>query len=381
MHNIFMVYMAPGNYEQMVHYEDTIKNKVPQERILRYLDRNLQNRLREVFINKPVAIWGSEDSSANRSHFEKMQPLDDILIVEGETIKLLGIIAAKTVNPDLSRELWHNLRGGSQVVWSLIYFIANTIEIELPFSEFNRLFGYKENYKLRGFTSVSDDRLKEFYGKYDDLYSILQRIKQGKTYEQKSKLEIPQMREEVGAELQSEDVEEILKNGELSEHVKVQWQLALLGLKTGARVWVPRNDQQKIKSEYKFNGFEQSFSAGIDMPAKYVENIDVVWKEEFRIDAAFEIEHTTAIYSGLLRFADLKIIAPNHPFPLFIVAPLEKKNRVFDQVKRPAFKKLGLDKEVHYLSYETIDDIDKFFEPSSSGLSVDLIIGKSETIR
>jgi hypothetical protein len=48
---------------------------------------------------------------------------------------------------------------------------------------------------------------------------------------------------------------------------------------------------------------------------------DVVWKEEFRIDAAFEIENSTSIYSGLLRFADLTMVAPNTIYPLFIVSP------------------------------------------------------------
>lgn len=372
--------MAPGNYEQMVHYEDTIKNKVSQDRIFKYLDRNLQAKLRNIFDKKPITVWGSRDTKPNRSRFEKMVSGDDILIVEGNTIKLLGKIAAATINPDLSIELWKSLKRDSSITWSLIYFIANPLEIELPFSEFNKLFGYQGNYRPQGFTSISNDRLEEFYYKYDDLYSILQRIKQGKTYEQKTEPEILQIKEEAGIELQSEDIEEILKNSELSEHIKMQWKLILLGLKTGSRVWVPRNDQPKIQKEYGFSEFEEFFSAGIDMPAKYVENIDVIWKEEFRIDAAFEIEHTTAIYSGLLRFSDLKIIVPNINYPLFIVAPLSKKNRVFEQIKRPAFKRLGLDKEVRYLSYETIDGINKFFENSSSGLNVDLIVGKSEAI-
>lgn len=380
MRNIFILYMAPGNHEQMVHYQDTIKNRVPQERLFKHLDHNLQSKLRNIFGNKPIAVWGSRASNANSLRFDRMMPLDDILIVEGDTIKLLGKVADKTINADLSRELWQNLRGNSSDVWSLIYFIANPLEIELPFNDLNKLFNYQENYKPQGFTSISNDRLEEFYAKYDDLYSILQRIKQGRTYETKSEAEILQVREEVGIALQSEDVEEILKNGELSEHVKVQWQLALLGLKTGARVWVPRPDQQKIRKEYGFNEFEPTFSAGIDMPAKYVENIDVVWKEEFRIDAAFEIEHTTAIYSGLLRFADLKIIAPNITYPLFIAAPVAKKHRVFEQIRRPAFKKLGLNKEVRYISYEVIDDINKFFENSRGGLTVDVLVGKSETI-
>lgn len=379
MVNIFILYMAPGNHEQMVHYQDTIKNKVPQERILKYLDYNLQTKLRNVFSSKPIAVWGSRDSNANRSRFEKMVPGDDLLIVEGDTIKLLGKVAEKTNNPDLSRELWKGLRGDVSDVWSLIYFIANPIEIELPFKEINRLFTYQESYKPQGFTNISENKLNEFYGKYDDLYSILQRIKQGETYQRK--FETFQVREDVRLELQQEDIEDILKDKELSEHVKMQWKLILLGLKTGSRVWIPRTDQQKIEKEYDFHEFEKTFSAGIDMPAKYVENIDVVWKEEFRIDAAFEIEHTTAIYSGLLRFSDLKIIAPNINYPLFIVAPLAKKNRVFEQLKRPAFKKLGLEKDVRYISYEAVDEIDKFFGTASSGLNVDLIKGKSEAVQ
>jgi len=310
-----------------------------------------------------------------------MKPGDDILIVEGGTIKLLGKLFATTISPDLSRELWQGIAGNNAAVWSLIYFIANPLDIELPFVEFNRLFGYQENYRPHGFTSISSNILTEFYKKYDDLYSILLRIKQGQQYEVRKTEELLQVKEDVVMKLQAEDVEEILKGSELSDHVRIQWKLMHLGLKTGAKVWVPRADQQKIQKAYDFNEFESAFTSGIDTPAKYVENIDVVWKEEFRIDAAFEIEHSTAIYSGLLRFADLKIVAPNSNYPLFIVAPLAKKSRVFEQVRRPVFKRLGMDKEVRYLSYEAIDDIDKFFESSNSGLSVDLITGKSESVR
>ena len=381
MRNIFIVYMAPGNPEQMVHYQDTIKNKVDQEQIFRHIGRDLQNTLKNLFGSKPIAVWGSEDKPGNRARFSRMVPGDDILIVEGATIKLLGKIAAATINAELSQELWQNLRVGNFRVWSLIYFIANPIEIDLPFTEVNRLFRYEENYRPQGFTSVSANKLEEFYEKYDDLYSILQRIKEGKTYEQRPQHELLQVAEEVLVPLQADNVEEILKDKELTDHIKIQWKLIHLGLKTGSKVWVPRNDQQKIRQEYQFGDFETSFSAGIDMPAKYVENIDVVWKEEFRIDAAFEVEHTTAIYSGLLRFADLKVIAPNINYPLFIVAPTTKKNRVIEQMKRPAFKKLGLDKEVRYLSYEAVEEIDRFFDNSSSGLSVELIIGKSENIQ
>lgn len=377
MKNIFILYIPTGNYEALVHYEDTIKKKVSQEKIFQYVDVNLRNNLQKIFGNRPIATWGSRNSDANRSRFEKMNPGDDILIVEGDTIKLLGKVAAKTINPELSKELWKNLKGSSVDGWDLIYFIANPLEIDLPFDEFKNLFNYSPNWSLRGFTNISEDKLDEFYGRYDDLYSVLQRIKKGeKVVEKKYEIEtnVLELKNEVLQDL------EPINEKELSDHVKMQYKLINLGKKAGSKVWIPKNDQSKIEKEYQYNDFEKEFTAGIDVPSKYVDNIDVVWKEEFRIDAAFEIENSTSIYSGLLRFSDLSIIAPNSTYPLFIVAPQSKKNRLIEQIKRPTFRKIDFDKKVRYLSYEAVDEVDKFFENSTAGLNAELLFGKSETI-
>jgi len=81
----------------------------------------------------------------------------------------------------------------------------------------------------------------------------------------------------------------------------------------------------------------------------------------FLIDAAFEIENSTTIFSGLLRFADLTIMAPNTTYPPFIVAPNERKNRVREQLRRPSFGRLALREKVRFLSYERVQEIDDFF--------------------
>ncbi|MHB1074276.1 MAG: hypothetical protein ACYC3Q_15950 [Gemmatimonadaceae bacterium] len=164
----------------------------------------------------------------------------------------------------------------------------------------------------------------------------------------------------------------------LSDHVRMQWKLARLGLKAGEKVWVPVGDQTRLRNAYQFDSFDKHFAAGIDLPHSYVENIDVVWKQECRIGAAYEIENSTSIYSGLLRFADLNIVAPNTLYPMFIVAPRERKGRLRDQLNRPAFQKLQLDRKVRFLSYEAIDEIDQFFSSSSSGLNVDVVLARSE---
>jgi len=382
--NIFLVYIPPGNPEAVVHYEETIRQKVSSDRIYRHVDTGLRSRLTKIFGGRPIAVWGSQDSAVNRSKFERMAPGDEVLIIEGDTIKLLGKIAATTINSDLSRELWRNLRPGNDSSWDLIYFIANPLEIDLPFTKFCRLVGYAKNYQLRGLTLVSRDRLDAFYSHYDDLYSILMKLKR-----QQPVYEIPQhdlfgqtVSEGPAPEVSAphENLEEALPDETISDHVRMQWKLLSLGLKAGSRVWIPTSDQNKIRTAYSFDQFETDFAAGLDTQVRYVENIDVVWKEEFRIDAAFEIENTTAIYSGLLRFADLTLVAPNTIYPLFIVAPRDKRSRLIEQLKRPTFRKLGLEHKVRYLSYEAVDEIDRFFEDRQQGLTVDIISGRAEEI-
>jgi hypothetical protein len=230
---------------------------------------------------------------------------------------------------------------------------------------------------------VALDRLEAFYDQYEDLYDVLIRLKQKESPEKRGAegMSLHDLTaKDPSGEVTEDDVEQVLTSDLVSDHVKMQWKLVNLGLKAGEKVWVPPGDQKKIQKLYEYNQFEPKFVTGIDLPAGYFDNIDVVWKEQFRIDAAFEIENSTAIYSGLLRFADLTIVAPNTVYPLFIVAPIERRGQARAQVCRPTFRQLGLDKKVRFLSYEAIEEIDRFFENSTAGLNIELIKAKAETL-
>jgi hypothetical protein len=277
----------------------------------------------------------------------------------------------------LSRELWKNLKGDSTAGWDLIYFIANPREIDLPFARCTALFGYSPDYQLRGFTSIAVEKLEEFYERYDDLYSVLLRVKEGRKpvkYADRESLphleELPVVNEEAATYVTDQDV--------ISDHVRMQWKLLDLGIKAGERVWAPRGDQSRINEAFHFNSFEESFAAGLNSQVKYVENIDVVWKQEFRIDAAFEVENSTSIYSGLLRFADLTMVAPNTLYPMFIVAPSARRSRVEEQLNRPVFRHLHLGDKVRYLSYDAVDEIEEFFGEKGRGVNVDIFVSKAE---
>ena len=62
MKNIFFLYIPQNNTEAIIHYQDTIINKVAQERIFRFVDQNLKNSLRRIFQNRPIAVWGSRNT-------------------------------------------------------------------------------------------------------------------------------------------------------------------------------------------------------------------------------------------------------------------------------------------------------------------------------
>ena len=83
--------------------------------------------------------------------------------------------------------------------------------------------------------------------------------------------------------------------------------------------------------------------------------IDVVWLTGVNhVAAAFEVEHTTSVYSGLLRMADLAALSPNLSFPLYVVAPASRLQRVRRELVRPTFRALELDRRCRFFSSEAL---------------------------
>ena len=83
--------------------------------------------------------------------------------------------------------------------------------------------------------------------------------------------------------------------------------------------------------------------------------IDVLWMTADDVVAAFEVEHSTSIYSGIVRLLDLSLGAPaSVSRELFIVAPDEREPDVVAQVRRPAFSGVK-DLRVRYLPYGELE--------------------------
>jgi len=147
---------------------------------------------------------------------------------------------------------------------------------------------------------------------------------------------------------------------EATAHTEIQWLLLKLGNDMGLDVWVARNDRNR---QYKNNQFNELPRIKTELPLQFdeatnktIELIDVLWLKGNAIAAAFEIESTTSIYSGLLRMSDLISMQPNLNIPLYLVAPNERREKVFTEVNRPTFSRLSpaMSKMCRYVSFNAL---------------------------
>jgi hypothetical protein len=160
----------------------------------------------------------------------------------------------------------------------------------------------------------------------------------------------------------SEEVPHVLD--EARESIKKQAILVEIGAKMGFDIWVPRSDLARIERELPSEAREKLLS---ELPLNFdrvtfktIENIDVLWVKKRTLVRAFEVEHTTAIYSGLLRMADLLALQPNIDIKLHIVAPEHRRDKVLDEIQRPVFALLDkgpLANSCTFLSYDAIDEL------------------------
>ncbi|MGF1528417.1 MAG: hypothetical protein ACFCBW_16695, partial [Candidatus Competibacterales bacterium] len=131
---------------------------------------------------------------------------------------------------------------------------------------------------------------------------------------------------------------------ETSHHSEIQWLLLSLGSQMGLDVWVARNDQGRHYGRHAFAAVP-NLKGQLPQPfdpetRRIVEMIDVLWLRGNAIVAAFEVESTTAVYSGLLRLADLIAVQPHLNIPLYVVAPDERRAKVMAELQRPVFRQL-----------------------------------------
>ncbi|MBI4622758.1 MAG: hypothetical protein HY736_05980 [Verrucomicrobia bacterium] len=130
-------------------------------------------------------------------------------------------------------------------------------------------------------------------------------------------------------------------------HTEIQGWLRDLGRALGFNVWIAANDTNRTLPTGRLgDGCLESLPPTISATpgGDAIRLIDVIWlhRDTAQVVAAFEVEHTTSIYSGIVRLLDLALGAPEQAVKgLFLVAPDDREEEVREQLLRPAFRHIA----------------------------------------
>jgi hypothetical protein len=139
-------------------------------------------------------------------------------------------------------------------------------------------------------------------------------------------------------------------------HSQIQTLLARIGYLKGYEVYVPEKDAGKFDwSLAERFPLRAEVPPGFEKIGAVLSEIDVVWVGSGRpmVEGLYEVEHSTPIYSGLLRFNDVLLTDPK--VSRFSVVSNEGRRDLFSrQLFRPTFIKSGLAELCSFLEYGNV---------------------------
>ena len=160
-----------------------------------------------------------------------------------------------------------------------------------------------------------------------------------------------------------------LKNLPEFSHSQVQTLLGAIGTVKGYDIWIPQNDRSEldwsITDHFNCLNCRNILFPGLDLLKNIVQEVDVIWVQRGSSfpKALFEIEHSTPIYSALLRFNDIHLVAPNLRPRFSVVANDVRRDLFVRQVNRSTFRMSGLSEICTFLEYVNVFGWYKRIEP------------------
>ena len=139
-------------------------------------------------------------------------------------------------------------------------------------------------------------------------------------------------------------------------HSQVQTLLGGIGSKKGYDIWVPAGNVGTLDwSLTKRFPLRKTIPSGFETVRSILSEIDMVWVErgQEKIAGLFEVEHSTPVYSGLLRFNDILLTEPK--VSRFSIVSNDIRRSLFArQLRRPTFAKSGLSELTSFLEYANV---------------------------
>lgn len=142
-------------------------------------------------------------------------------------------------------------------------------------------------------------------------------------------------------------------------HVQVQTLLGGIGYAKGFDIWVPLSDRGGLDWNLTERfGLSGSLPPSLTPIKEIAEGIDVIWLERGGHDpvAFYEVEHSTPVYSGLLRFNDVHLMIRSTQTRFGIVSNDERRALFVRQVSRPTFRASRLGELCTFFEYRNVFD-------------------------
>lgn len=141
-------------------------------------------------------------------------------------------------------------------------------------------------------------------------------------------------------------------------HAQVQTLLGAIGAAKQFDVWVPIGDRPRLDwslaSRYRL---VDELPPAFEAVEPILREIDVTWitRGSASLAAVYEVEHSTPIYSGLLRLNDVHLINPQ--IDRLTVVSNEPRRAIFvRQLNRPTFRASSLTSICTFLEYSEVYD-------------------------
>jgi hypothetical protein len=148
----------------------------------------------------------------------------------------------------------------------------------------------------------------------------------------------------------------LLREAHNLTHAQVQTLLAGIGHYKKYGVYIPDRDAGGLDWTLTDRfPLRSSIPSGFERVKGILSEIDVIWvaRGGETIEGLFEVEHSTSVYSGLLRFNDVLLTDPN--LSRFSIVSNEARRALFlRQLLRPTFKKSGLADLTSFLEYSNV---------------------------
>jgi hypothetical protein len=147
-----------------------------------------------------------------------------------------------------------------------------------------------------------------------------------------------------------------LRQARALSHSQVQTLLAGIGHLKGYDVCVPESDVSRLDWSLTTRfPLRPTMPAGFEKVRAILTEIDVIWVANGgnTIEGLYEIEHSTPVYSGLLRFNDVLLTDPK--VSRFSIVSNDTRRDLFSrQLFRPTFRKSGLAELCSFLEYANV---------------------------